>query len=224
MRRADWGEADFEKDNGNADVAPSMKIQLPTRIASRARRAIGLAALALAAVGCGDSPIEPASCEPTDPGPSISGDQLALLPPPPSTFRTPDDEWADIARAVPGGWGGAFFEVGELVIYLVDPTQREAAAAALGARLPGFDYASASVWKARWDFAQLYDWYRYIAVVVGWPGGLVSRDIDEYRNRLVYGALPDSIAAVQAALESADLPCELFIVEEGSPVVVLPGH
>jgi hypothetical protein len=143
----------------------------------------------------------------------------------PTEHKTVDDIWAEIARDVPGGWGGFFLENGAPTIYLVDPSMRSAAVEALYSRGVGelFDIREATVWKGRWDFGQLYDWYRYIWVAVGWPDVLVSSDIDEYQNRLSYGVRSapavDSLAAI---LEAADLPCELFVIEVTGEIVARP--
>ena len=93
-----------------------------------------------------------------------------------------------------------------------------AAVAALSAQMPGFDFASADVWKGRWDFAQLYDWYRYIRVAIGSPEGIVFSDIDEYENRLTYGVLAEAMDSVRAVFDAAALPCELVRFEESAPI------
>lgn len=184
----------------------------------------GTALTMAVAAGCSDT-TGPLACDPEAPGPSISGARRDSLPPLPDPPLTIDDEWAAIARQVPGGWGGFFLENGQPTVYLVDPSERSAALAALYARGVGqpFDIRDATVWKGRWDFAQLYDWDRYIWVAVGWPDGLVTRDIDEYRNRLVYG-VRDTLAldSITATFESADLPCELLLIEVTGDIVILP--
>lgn len=166
----------------------------------------------------------PTLCDPDGPGPSIEGPRADSLPPAPTDYRTPDDEWAVIARDVPGGWGGFFFENSWPTIYLVDPSQRTAAVDALyslGVGAPFADIRKADVWQGRWDFGQLYDWYRYInEVAVGWPYGLVSRDINEVRNRLVYGVLEDSLDSFTETIESVQLPCELVVIEVMGPIIV----
>ena len=71
-----------------------------------------------------------------------------------------------------------------------------------------------AVWQGRWDFAQLYNLYSYIEVAVGWPDYLNKSDIDESRNRLVYGVSDRQAAeSLAAAFGTANLPCELTIIE-----------
>lgn len=107
----------------------------------------------------------PGDCDPTAPGPSIAQARLDSVPPRPTEPRTVDDEWAAIARQVPGGWGGLFLENQIPTIYLVDPSKREEAIEVLIALGIGggelFDLREARVRQGRWDFAQLYDWRWY---------------------------------------------------------------
>lgn len=141
-----------------------------------------------------------------------------------------DDQWAAIARWVPGGWGGFFLDSGgHPTVYLVHPEQRQNALAdlyALGIGKPVYDVRTAQVRQGRWDFAQLYDWYRYIndrwsAYVirraVPLNGGVYSTDIDEVRNRLAYGVDTTAKADLGAFVSSLDLPCDLVTVFVTSP-------
>jgi hypothetical protein len=64
-------------------------------------------------------------CAPDAPAPSLDPALRDALPP---SSATGDADWADIARRVPGGWGGFFYEDGTPTIYLVDPSLRDAAA------------------------------------------------------------------------------------------------
>jgi len=83
---------------------------------------------------------------------------------------------------------------GGLVVFLVDTTQRDAALAALAARggLEGMDPKRVRVRKVRWNFAQLYDWYRYLGLHVLSASGLVTSDIDEAQNSITYGVKDES--------------------------------
>ena len=192
---------------------------------SMASRIVGTLLTVVVCAACSDA-TGPALCDPSGPGPSIEGARADSLPPAPTTHRTPDDEWAAIARNVPGGWGGFFLENGEPTIYLVDPGEQTAALAALyslGVGAP-YDIREATVWQGRWDFGQLYDWYRYInQVAVGWPDGLVLRDINEGQNRLVYGVLEDSLDSFTETIESVQLPCELVVIEVMGPIIAGVG-
>src|SRR5439155_17869761 len=90
-----------------------------------------------------------------------------------ASLRDDDDRWAELAREVPGGFAGMMLE-GGLVVFLVDTTQRDAALAALAARggLEGRDPKRVRVRKVRWNFAQLYDWYRYLNLHVWSDSGV----------------------------------------------------
>jgi hypothetical protein len=120
---------------------------------------------------------------------------------------------------VPGGWGGYFFQDGVFVTYLVDTTKVAEATAAL------FDFGihirGAQVRQGRWDFAQLYDWKLHIYAQSGAPR-FISTDIDEVRNRLVFGvedvAAGDSLATFFSSLA---LPCDLLVIELAATMVAL---
>ena len=130
-------------------------------------------------------------------------------------FRTSDDDWADAARALPGGWGGLIVESGTPVIFLVDTRQREPVVAGLRARGIGsvLDLSQAQVKPARWDFAQLADWYRYFDLHVPVVPGLRSGDINEGRNRIEF-EVSDQTAriALESLLVPMDLPCYLVAI------------
>ncbi len=150
--------------------------------------------------------------------------------------RTIDEIWAEIARQVPGGWGGLFYEPtsrasgadtqGPLTMYLVDPRQREAAVTALirllereGMLVPGL--SRAQVWQGRWDFAQLYDWYVYLNPYVWQVEGVTMTDIDESRNRIEYGVLDEAVRQrVVTLLNELDIPCFLVAVVIRPPTIM----
>ena len=139
----------------------------------------------------------------------------SLAPFPTGREATIDDRWAVTAREIPGGFAGIILEGGP-VVFLVDTTKRAAALQALIARgaIPGRHPARARVRKARWDFAQLHEWYEYVnGHVTGDPGFAMS-DIDEGDNRLTYGvgdeAARERFAALLAGLP---IPCGLVVVE-----------
>ena len=191
---------------------------------SMASRIVGTLLTIVVGAACSDT-TGPGLCDPDGPGPSIEGSRAASLPPVPTTHRTIDDRWAAIARDVPGGWGGLFFEGALPIVYLVDPSQRTAALDALyslGVGAPYADIRRADVWQGRWDFGQLYDWYRYLnEVAVVWRYGVASSDIDEFQNRLVYGVLEDSLDSFTKTIESLQLPCELVVIKVGSGILIL---
>ena len=139
----------------------------------------------------------------------------------PSSRGQPDSLWAAAARVVPGGWAGMFldFDDGVLTANLVDPSQQAEATQALLEF--GIEIGGARVRQVRWDFAQLYDWYFYVNSRVWVLDGLTKTDIDEYRNRLVYGVLDEETQKTFTTfLGSMALPCELVIVEVWGPAVL----
>ena len=149
---------------------------------------------------------------------------LSLRLPPVTGVQTVDDQWAAIARQVPGGWGGVFLVNGQLTIYLVHPEARDEAVAALygfGIGQPRFDVRTATVLQGRWDFAQMYDWYRYINVRAWTVDGLHFTDIDEGQNRLHYGVDSSAMGRFEGLLQGLNLPCDLVIVEATGPIVPL---
>jgi hypothetical protein len=160
-------------------------------------------------------------------------------PPPPGRVRTRDDHAAELARRVPGGYGGLYveydpplqpdgairFETRRAVVFLVDTTQSEAALRALSSTAHPVQFrlnvAHARTRPARWSFAELYDWYGLLHNIV-WREGIVSSGIDAKQNRIVYGV---ENAARRERLERQlallDLPCFLVGVLVARPFV--PG-
>ena len=138
------------------------------------------------------------------------------------TFGTSDDGWAALARDVPGGFAGVFYDGGRPVLLLTNPARAAAAKAALASRIPGFPVSSAEVRPARWTFAQLVDWGSYLmqSATLWQAGGIVSVDRDEVENRLAYG-VEDAVAQdrVAAALAALDLPCDLVLIRIEGRVV-----
>ena len=160
-------------------------------------------------------------------------------PPPPGRVRTRDDHAAELARHVPGGYGGLYveydpplqpdgairFETRRVVISLVDTTQSEAALRALSSTAhpaqPPLNVAHARTRPARWSFAELYDWYGLLHSMV-WREGTVTSGINEKENRIVYGV--ENAAGrerLERRLARLDLPCFLIGVLVARPFV--PG-
>ncbi len=131
-------------------------------------------------------------------------------------FPDMNSQWAAIARQVPGGWGGFFREHGKPTMYLVDPGQQAAAAEALQRLYPAS--AGARVLRGRWDFAQLHDWYRYLAGHVWQVQGVHMSDIDEVGNRILYGVLDEAARRrLEERLTALEIPCFLVAIEIREP-------
>ena len=127
----------------------------------------------------------------------------------PERAATPDAREAAISRRVPGGYAGHYIDRGRIVVRLVDPAQRAAALAALGPLLK-MDLSRAEVRPARWDFSQLYEWYRYLNDRLE---GVRSGEIDKVRNRISYYALWETDRPkVEQQLAALRVPCGLVYV------------
>lgn len=178
--------------------------------------------------------IEPAwanlgkSCPADAPAYSLPRAARDSLPTDGRDSRTLDEVWAEIAREVPGGWGGLFYEEGSLTIYLVERSKREQAIAALAPLLreSGWEevadeLATAEVKVGRWDFAQLHDWYRYLNQHVWRVEGVTTSDIDEQHNRLEYGVRDEEAQKrLSERLAELDPPCFLVAVGIRVPVAL----
>ena len=86
--------------------------------------------------------------------------------------------------------------------------------------IPYFPIQKASIEKARWDFAQLVDWYNYLVQRTPlWSLGVTSGDKSERDNRLRYGVRDSaSLRKVAALLDSLQIPCDLVMLEIAEPV------
>jgi hypothetical protein len=111
------------------------------------------------------------------------------------------------------GWGGFFLENGVPTIYLIDAALKEAAIAVLATE--GFPLSSsARVKQGRWDFAQLYDWYRYLALHISAVDGMSFSDIQEARNRIEYGVIDEPTRVrLEKTLAALEVPCFLVAIE-----------
>ncbi|QJR37155.1 hypothetical protein [Gemmatimonas groenlandica] len=156
-------------------------------------------------------------CTPDAPAAVLSAAQRATLPPfSHGDRRVIDDDWADAARVVPGGWGGGYNDNGTSTIFLVDPSQRDAAFAALATRQllnAPLGVEKVRVRRGRWDFAQLTDWFSYVRGYLPRMTGFATADIQEAQNRLEYTvSTAADRAALEAALRPLELPCYLVAI------------
>jgi hypothetical protein len=155
-------------------------------------------------------------------GPARSLDPAIAASLPPRTWAmTPDDKWADLARTVPGGFAGVLYVDSKPVLMLTDPSQAGAAKEALAAEIPWFDIRGAEVRQARWDFAQLADWYNYLTIrgPVWQTPGITSGDKNEAINRIQYGVLDSaSRTRLVSTLAGINLPCDLIAIQITGPI------
>jgi hypothetical protein len=158
------------------------------------------------------------TCGITSPAWLLSGERADSLPAV-GAFPNLDGKLAAAARVVPGGFGGLWVQDNVLTFYLVDTTEHAAAASALsssGLTAGEWNWSVTNVLPGRWDFAQLYDWYRYLDQHVWTVPGMALSDIDEAKNRIHYGvADAQSRAALEALLKKLDVPCYLVAIQEG---------
>ena len=169
-----------------------------------------------------EHPFLGAPCDLSAPGPSLEpyrGDSIPVR----QGHETVDDRWAAIARQAPGGWGGVFYVDGRLTIYLVRPEEAEDAIPvlnSLGARVG----LQPDVLRGRWDFAQMYDWNRYIAHRGLWMvDGVYGSSIDEKMNRLHYRVTPESLPSLAQFLTDLRVPCGLVIADVAPNNISLDG-
>jgi hypothetical protein len=152
----------------------------------------------------------------------------ALLDDSVAAAGTGDMKWAKLALEVPGGFAGIYLDDdGKPVLLLTHPEQKDAAIAALANRQlvylpPGTELRDATVKRARWDFAQLYDWSQYLrndrSPSLGADMGASTFDIDEVHNRLAITVAPAGLKAAKASLRKLSLPRGLVSVEPASPI------
>lgn len=133
--------------------------------------------------------------------------------------RTPDDAYVEISQSVPGGFAGVFIEDNHFVLTFVDPEAASAARPQIQQAFesrhlagPNFNAANAEIRGARWTFAELDEWFRYmIQKGVGGPGSGVSFvDIDERANTVSFGVIDEtSRNLLESQLASLNVSCNL---------------
>ena len=147
------------------------------------------------------TPVHLAQCV----GPATSlPDSLARGLPPRTGRMQPDDSWADLARTIPGGFAGTIYDsTHSPVLMLTQPALAASAKQALVGRL-AFPITDATVREARWDFAQLVDWFNYLLPRL--TIGAAMADKDESINRIRFTvtsiAVRDSLVRAVSALST----------------------
>jgi len=139
-------------------------------------------------------------------------DSLARRLPPRTGRMQPDDQWADLALTTPGGFAGVFYDSAHTpILQLAHPELADTAKAVLAKKL-AFPVRRAVVRPARWDFAQLVDWFNYLYPRLS-PGPSLA-DKDEALNRIRLAASsPAARDHLIQTLKAMDLPCDLVIVD-----------
>jgi hypothetical protein len=130
-----------------------------------------------------------------------------------SIFRSNASMWyenAEIAKRIPGGWGGYASGKHGIAIHLVDTTQRKAAIEALKAAGVKYVGDTTEVVQGRWTFVQLAEWHTYvIARLRGVKISMVA--VDDYRQRITYGLHDENDSAeLDRQISALNVPCYLF--------------
>jgi len=149
------------------------------------------------------------ACTADSPATFLTGPALDSLPWPRAPLT--NAMWIDAALTIEGGVGGVFANHGVYYLWLTDTTKRVEAITGLtaaGLIGPPFTVESTVALQARWDFAQLGDWYAYLIPKL--VPSLRSSGIDEANNRLRFGVADEAgREQVEAILQTLDLPCNL---------------
>jgi hypothetical protein len=126
---------------------------------------------------------------------------------------TLDQEFSRIAEEVPGFGGLYLDEAGTTHIYLVD-LSRALDVQDLGERV--------EVHQGQYDFRDLVAWKEQVRDQLS-QRGAVSLDIDERRNRLVFGVERTSVeefsTALRTFLRNTRVPAAAVVVEAAEPIV-----
>lgn len=139
---------------------------------------------------------------------------LAVIPAQAQTTAplTLDEEYARLAEGVPGFGGLYLDEDGVTHVYLTD-LSREKEVQYLGARV--------TVQQGDYDFRDLFAWKDEVRPLLA-ERGAVYLDIDERRNRLVFGveraSLEDFNLTLKRFLEDTHVPSEAVVTEAADPI------
>jgi hypothetical protein len=131
---------------------------------------------------------------------------------------SPDDSYEAISKTVPGGFAGVYLDTDRNVMTFVDTAaarralgQIEQAFQSQAPFVPSVDFHKLSLRGARWTFAELAEWYRYIIPRVGGPdSGVSSSDIDEVANTISYGVIDETARKLlEHQLSALGVSCNL---------------
>lgn len=133
--------------------------------------------------------------------------------------RTPDDAYVEISQSVPGGFAGVFFEDNHFVLTFVEPEAANAARPQIQQAFdsrhlggPNFSAATAEIRGARWTFAELDEWFRYMSQkdLFGPGSGVSFIDIDEKANTVAFGVVDETARnLLESRLASLNVSCNL---------------
>ena len=131
---------------------------------------------------------------------------------------------ADIAAEAPG-FAGMLLDPVDNNILLVKTTQPDTDIsvykAAIVARFPEMSSKRFELINAKYDFAQLSEWYTLIAPLYSVPG-LVYTDVDEVRNKIVIGVETEADRApMERKIAELPIPPDAIGVVVTGPVALL---
>ena len=138
--------------------------------------------------------------------------------------QTIDDTYAQMARDNPGFAGVYLDPDGKTLHVLVkksaSPAETAAVERAVRAHLARYD-GPIEIEPAKYDFAELKEWYDRMRSVVGSVPGLVFTDIDEVKNRLSVGVeTEEGRQLIEQRLAELGMPKDLVEIEISGPIVL----
>jgi hypothetical protein len=143
----------------------------------------------------------------------------------PGPMWTQDDEWAAVAKRVPG-FAGFWQEGSTLVLALVDTTQQAAALRDIAGQFPVDRYTRVRVQRVAYDFAQLLAWKQLVFEHLGGPRepySVTSIDADEAHNRVLVRVKDSSgLAPARRTFETLGVPPSALWLEVGE-FIMEPG-
>jgi len=135
-----------------------------------------------------------------------------------------------LARRVPGGWayGPSVNGSNHATLWLLDPTQKRAAIAALDSLSPPNQLFPATrpdsivALPARWDYAELYDWMQFLQSAPVSATGVNMWGIDAANDRIVFGIeTRETLDTMVKWLLEKGIPCRLVAVEVIGPIYLV---
>ena len=143
-----------------------------------------------------------------------------------AAFRNMNDELAAISQSVPGGFAGIFYEDNShLVLTFVNTAvaneSRATIQQAFNASNFSVDVSKAEFRSARWSFAELNEWYRYITTKLDWPSGVSFTDIDEKANTINIGVIDETARGLlESQLAALNVSCNLVTTVISPPITI----
>jgi hypothetical protein len=133
--------------------------------------------------------------------------------------KTLDDKFLDVAAKAPG-FGGMFVDGDTLKVYLLNPSQKPAAEAAI-ASVFGREHAkNIQILQGKYSFAQLKEWNNRAGELFDTQGTIYT-DVDEKENRVKIGIDNSDFKTVEQRLNKLGIPLDAVIIEKVDPIVYM---